>query len=222
MILPNAVAVFLLVWQVSSRASIFSVLLSVSIVWLFQCQQLQNLWRNLGFLFALSFSALLAKQILVPSKYLLPGLDISSDLGRLEIWRCYALLPFGGNNRFLYGIGFDRANEFCRDPIQGGVAEHAHNLYFQLFASSGILGLFGLVVLLVLIGLAWMDAGERLDPFTYLAGQLMLAYSLLQGFFDLSLLHWPFPLVLTGLVLGIPLSASRPALSPSSVRNRGS
>ena len=86
--------------------------------------------------------------------------------------------------RFLYGIGFDRANEFCRDPIQGGVAEHAHNLYLQLFASSGILGLFGLVLVLLLLGSSWKDAREQLDPLTSRAGQLMLAYTLIQGCFD--------------------------------------
>ena len=212
---------FFLVWQIGSRASILSVPLSISIVWSLQRLQIQNLCRNTLLLFGLAFSALLAKQTLSPSKYLLPGLDVSSDMGRLEIWRCYVSIPFSGNNRFLYGIGFDRASEFCRDPIQGGVAEHAHNLYFQLFASSGILGLAGLMLLLVLLGSSWRDVGDQLDPLVSRAGHLMLTYTLIQGCFDLSLLHWPVTLVLTGLLLGIPLGTSRPAWSKSSVCNRG-
>ena len=95
-----------------------------------------------------------------------------------------------------------------------------HNLYLQLFASSGILGLFGLVLVLILLGSSWKDAREQLDPLTSRAGQLMLAYTLIQGCFDLSLLHWPMTLVVTGLALGIPLSVS-PQHGPSSVLIEG-
>ena len=151
-------------------------------------------------------AVLLTKQLLSPSSAGIPGIDLSSDTGRLAIARCYSAIPFSGNNRFLYGIGFDRADEFCRDPIQGGVAEHAHNLYLQLFANTGVLGLFGLVVLLALLVQAWRSAAHEMDPFPRAAGQLVLLYTLIQGFVDLSLLHWPVTLILTGVLLGIPLS----------------
>ena len=46
-----------------------------------------------------------------------------------------------------------------------------------------------------------------------LAGQLALLYTLIQGLFDLSLLHWPVTVVLTGVLLGIPLSWHRSSAS---------
>ena len=219
--LVTAAVAALMVWQTGSRAALLAAALSVCLLWLRQQASRAMVWRSVALLGLGSVTALLAKQLLSPSSAGIPGVDLSSDAGRLAIAHCYSAIPFSGNNRFLYGIGFDRADQFCRDPIQGGVAEHAHNLYLQLFASSGILGLFGLVLLLLLLGLSWRAAGAQLDPLTSRAGQLMLAYTLIQGCFDLSLLHWPVTLVVTGLALGIPLSASNAALSQSSVRNRG-
>ena len=211
----------LMVWQTGSRAALLAAALSVCLIWLRERASRIIVWRSVALLGLGSATALLLKQLLSPSSVGIPGVDLSSDAGRLAIARCYGAIPFSGNNRFLYGIGFDRAEQFCRDPIQGGVAEHAHNLYLQLFASSGILGLFGLVLVLLLLGSSWKDAREQLDPLTSRAGLLMLAYTLIQGCFDLSLLHWPVTLVVTGLALGIPLSVSRAAWSPSSISNRG-
>ena len=85
------------------------------------------------------------------------------------------------------------------------MAEHTHN-HLQLFANTGVLGLFGLVVLLALLVQAWRSAAHEMDPFPRAAGQLVLLYTLIQGLFDLSHLHWPVTLVLTGVLLGIPLS----------------
>ena len=217
----SVVVAAVMVWQTGSRAALLAAAISISLIWLREQASKIIVWRSVALLGLGSATVLLLKQLISPSSAGIPGVDFRSDAGRLAIAHCYSSIPFSGNNRFLYGIGFDRANEFCRDPIQGGVAEHAHNLYLQLFASSGILGVFGLVLMLVLLCLSWRDAGEQLDPLTSRAGQLMLAYTLVQGCFDLSLLHWPVTLVFTGLALGIPLSASRALWPSSSVSNRG-
>ena len=78
-------------------------------------------------------------------------------------------------------------------------------LFFFLYLSvvRSLLCLF--VLLLLLLGWSWRDAAQQLDPVTSRAGRLMLAYTLIQGCFDLSLLHWPVTLVITGIALGIPL-----------------
>ena len=180
--------------------------MSVALLSIKQSSRFGPIWKRGLSVIAVGSVAWAFKQLLRPSSAGIPGIDLSSDSGRLAIARCYSAIPFSGNNRFLYGIGFDRSDEFCRDPIQGGVAEHAHNLYLQLFANTGVLGLFGLVVLLALLVQAWRSAALEMDPFPRVAGQLVLPYTLIQGFVDLSLLHWPVTLILTGVLLGIPLS----------------
>jgi len=204
--LAAVVVAAVMVWQTGSRAALLAAALSAGLVWLRKQATSTEVWRGITLLGLATGAVLLTKQLLAPSSAGIPGIDLSSDTGRLAIARCYSAIPFSGNNRFLYGIGFDRADEFCRDPIQGGVAEHAHNLYLQLFANTGVLGLFGLVVLLALLVQAWRSAAHEMDPFPRAAGQLVLPYTLIQGFVDLSLLHWPVTLILTGVLLGIPLS----------------
>ena len=196
----------LMVWQTGSRAAVVAAVVSAALLWIKQGSRLGSIWKRGLLLIGLGAAVLALKQLFRPSSTGIPGIDLSSDTGRLAIAQCYGSIPFSGDNRFLYGIGFDRADEFCRDPIQGGVAEHAHNLYLQLFANTGVLGLFGFVFLLALLVQAWRSTALEIDPFPRVAGQLVLLYTLIQGFVDLSLLHWPVTLILTGVLLGIPLS----------------
>ncbi|CAK27074.1 Uncharacterized conserved membrane protein [Synechococcus sp. RCC307] len=198
-----------MVWQTGSRAAFVAAVVSAALLWIQQGIGLGQVCKRGFLLLGFGAAALAAKQLLRPSSTGIPGIDLSSDTGRLAIAQCYGAIPFSGNNRFLYGVGFDRAGEFCSDPINGGVADHAHNIYLQLFASSGVLGVFGLFLLLALLVQAWRSAAPVMDPFPLVAGQLALLYTLIQGFLDLSLLHWPVTLVLTGVLLGIPLSWHR-------------
>ena len=201
-----------MVWQTGSRAALVSSAVAAGLLWMQRGVGLGSICKR-GLVFSgFAAVALAAKQLLRPSSTGIPGIDLSSDIGRLAIAQCYGGIPFSGNNRFLYGIGYDRANDFCDDPINGGVADHAHNIYLQLFASTGVLGLCGLAFLLALLVLAWRSAAPEIAPFPSAAGQLALLYTLIQGFFDLSLLHWPITLVFTGVMLGIPLSAARAQL----------
>ena len=195
-----------MVWQTGSRAAFVAAVVSAALMWIQQGVGLGPLCKRGLLLLGLGAAALAAKQLLRPSSTGVPGIDLSSDTGRLAIAKCYGAIPFSGNNRFLFGIGFDRAGEFCADPIHGGVAQHAHNFYLQLFANTGVLGVFGLVLLLALLVQAWRSAATEMDQFPQVAGQMVLLFTLIQGLFDLSLLHWPVTLVLTGVLLGIPLS----------------
>ena len=198
-----------MVWQTGSRAALVAAAFTPALLWIQQGTLLGSIWKRGFFLSVLAAAALAVKQLLRPSNTGIPGIDLSSDTGRLAIARCYSAIPFSGNNRFLYGIGFDRSGEFCSDPIHGGVADHAHNVYLQLFASTGVLGVLGLVLLVALLVLAWRSAAPGMDAFPRVAGRLVLLYTLIQGFLDLSLLHWPVTLVFTGVLLGIPLSWHR-------------
>ena len=195
-----------MVWQTGSRAALVAASIAAALLWIQQGTLFGSIWKR-GLLFSvLGAVALAVKQLLQPSSTGIPGIDLSSDTGRLAIARCYTAIPFSGNNRFLYGIGFDRTGEFCADPIHGGVADHAHNIYLQLFASTGVLGIVGLVLLLALLVVVWRSAAPGMEPFPRTAGQLVLIYTLVQGFLDLSLLHWPVTLVFTGVMLGLPFS----------------
>ena len=196
----------LMVWQTGSRAAVVAAVVSAALLWIKQGSRFGVFWKRGVLLLGLGAVALAFKQLLRPSSTGIPGIDLSSDTGRLAIAQCYGAIPFSGNNRFLYGIGFDRAGEFCSDPIHGGVADHAHNLYLQLFASTGVLGLFGFLLLLAMLLRAWHISSSTMDAYPRQVGQLVLLYTLIQGCLDLSLLHWPVTLVLTGVLLGIPLS----------------
>ena len=195
-----------MVWQTGSRAAVVAAVVSAALLWIKQGSRFGVFWKRGVLLLGLGAVALAFKQLLRPSSTGIPGIDLSSDTGRLAIAQCYGAIPFSGNNRFLYGIGFDRAGEFCADPIHGGVADHAHNLYLQLFASTGVLGLFGFLLLLAMLLRAWHISSSTMDAYPRQVGQLVLLYTLIQGCLDLSLLHWPVTLVLTGVLLGIPLS----------------
>lgn len=210
-----AALALLMVWQTGSRAALISSLGALALVLLRERAAKGQLWRDLLGLLGLAAGAVALKQLLRPSSTGLPGLHLSSDLGRLEIGQCYIQLPFSGSNRLLYGVGFERPKDFCHQQIHGGVADHAHNLYLQLWADSGLLGLLGLGLLLALLLISWKRAEPLLDPLARRVGQAALVYTLLQGCFDLSLLHWPVTQVFTGVLLAIPLAVLPPAAVPS-------
>jgi len=204
----------LMVWQTGSRAAVVATVVSAALVWIKEGSCVRVIWKRGLLLMGFGVVALVAKQLLRPSSTGIPGLHLTSDSGRLALAQCYAALPFSGNNRFIYGIGFDRAGQFCADPIRhgmgismhGGVADHSHNMFLQLFASTGVLGLFGFLLLLAMLFQAWHISSSVMDAYPRQVGQMVLVYTLIQGCLDLSILHWPVTLVLSGVLLGIPLS----------------
>ncbi|MCP9916700.1 O-antigen ligase family protein [Cyanobium sp. ATX 6F1] len=81
--------------------------------------------------------------------------NLISDQGRIDLWRCYASLPFSGNNRFLFGAGYGKARQLCQIFLPGHdrPLTHAHNLPLQIWAKSGTLPLAALLVALATLGL---------------------------------------------------------------------
>lgn len=197
---------FLMAWQTGSRASIFSFLIAISLFWVFSNFSVASLFKKSCFIFFVGFTGLIVKQFVSPSATGIPGFDVVSDLGRLSIAQCFVSIPFSGNNRFIYGVGFDQINLFCADPVNGGIAEHAHNIYLQLFAISGVLGIVGLLFLGIAFFRAWNGVDSSLSCFSSRTGKLLATYIIFQGFFDLSMIHWPFSIAVTGIFLSIPLS----------------
>ena len=151
-------------------------------------------------------------RVILSSNSSLPGLKAGSDLGRLMAYECFAALPFTGNNRLIYGVGFDRVGELCKVEFQGLTLDHAHNLYLQIWASTGILGVMGIILIVLLLLQQYSRIQELMPEPIRLCWQAASVYVLAQGFFDASLLHWPVILIYTGVLVGIPYSF-KPAIS---------
>ena len=121
-------------------------------------------------------------------------------------YECFAALPFTGNNRLIYGVGFDRVGELCQVEFQGLTLDHAHNLYLQIWASTGILGILGVILVIFLVLREYFCVQDLMPLPIRLCWQVASVYVLAQGFFDASLLHWPVILIYTGVLVGIPYS----------------
>ncbi len=204
----SSVLALFLIWQTASRAALASALIAFSFVFLRERARKGNIWQPLLLLIAITVLGIGIKQLLRPSSTGIPGLNLSSDLGRILIGQCYFKLPFSGSNRLLHGVGFQRPEEFCHQVINGGIADHAHNIYLQIWANSGLLGLVGLSIFAILLFSYWRQSENYLDPLPRRIGQAVLIYTLVQGCFDISLLHWPITQVFTGILLAIPFCAA--------------
>ena len=206
--IASILSIFLL-WQAQSRAGMIATAAAIGIV------KLKDEYFRGRFLKASTITAAAGVAILISLRFMRPssiinaaGIDFKSDLGRLQIQNCYINLPFSGNNRFLYGIGFEHKDKFCKDEMITGVLEHAHNIYIQIWANTGIIGLIGMLLLLALLVTQWRKKDKYLNPILSRAGLALLIYVLLQGAFDATIIYWPVTQVFTGILLAIPFCAT--------------
>ncbi len=202
---PFPLLLFVYLWQTGSRAALISVLVSCSVVFIAHEIKKKSFWRSI----ALASVALVITYLLraiLSNNSSLPGLKTGSDLGRLMAYECFAALPFTGNNRLIYGVGFDRVGQLCQVEFQGLTLDHAHNLYLQIWASTGILGILGVILVIFLVLREYFCVQEIMPLPIRLCWQVASVYVLAQGFFDASLLHWPVILIYTGVLVGIPYS----------------
>ena len=202
---PFPLLLFIYLWQTGSRAALVSALVSCLVVFVFRQIKKKNFWKSVGFTSILLIIVYLLRAIL-SSNSSLPGLKAGSDLGRLMAYECFAALPFTGNNRLIYGVGFDRVGELCKVEFQGLTLDHAHNLYLQIWASTGILGVIGILLIVLLVLQQYSCVQELMSAPIRLCWQAASVYVVAQGFFDASFLHWPVILVYTGVLVGIPYS----------------
>lgn len=198
---------FISILETGSRAALLSSILSISFIFLCDQGRRENIWRNILILISASLTGLAFKQLLSPSSLGMPGINKLSDIGRFLIGKCYISLPFSGNNRFLYGIGFEQQENFCRQ-VNGHTITHAHNLYIHIWANTGLLGILGLTLFITMIISVWQESGNNLEPFFRMIGHGALVYILLQSCFDISMLHYPISLILTGIMIAIPIKRS--------------
>ena len=202
---PFPLLLFIYLWQTGSRAALISGLASCLVVFAVSQIKKKNLWKSVGFTSIILIIAYLLRAIF-SSNSSLPGFKTGSDLGRLMAYECFAALPFTGNNRLIYGVGFDRVGELCQVEFQGLTLDHAHNLYLQVWASTGILGVLGVLLLIFLVLRQYYSVRVLMPEPICMSWQAASVYVLAQGFFDASLLHWPVILIYTGVLVGIPYS----------------
>ncbi|MEY4355687.1 MAG: hypothetical protein RLZZ89_755 [Cyanobacteriota bacterium] len=207
-LIASILSIFLL-WQAQSRAGMIATAAAIGIV------KLKDEYFRGRFLKASTITAAAGVAILISLRFMRPssiinaaGIDFKSDLGRLQIQNCYINLPFSGNNRFLYGIGFEHKDKFCKDEMITGVLEHAHNIYIQAWANTGIIGLIGMLLFLALLVTQWRKKDKYLNPILSRAGLALLIYVLLQGAFDATIIYWQVTQVFTGILLAIPFCAT--------------
>ena len=199
----------LIIWQLKSRAGLLAMAIAIGIV------KLKDEYFRGRFFKAFTITAAAGIAMLTNLKFMRPssinnaaGIDFRSDLGRLQIQNCYIHLPFSGNNRFIYGIGFEHKDKFCKNEVIAGVLDHAHNIYIQVWANAGIIGFTGMLLFLALIVAQWRKKDKSLNPTLSRVGLAILIYVLLQGAFDASIIHWPITQVFTGILLAIPFCAA--------------
>ena len=199
----------LIIWQLKSRAGLLAMAIAIGIV------KLKDEYFRGRFFKAFTITAAAGIAILTNLKFMRPssinnaaGIDFISDLGRLQIQNCYIHLPFSGNNRFIYGIGFEHKDKFCKNEVIAGVLDHAHNIYIQVWANAGIIGFTGMLLFLALIVAQWRKKDKSLNPTLSRVGLAILIYVLLQGAFDASIIYWPITQVFTGILLAIPFCAA--------------
>lgn len=197
-----ALGCLFIIWLSGARAAFISFSISCLVIWMIQGKFSRPLlMKRCFFLLLISVIALGVKQLLRPTSYGVPGLDLASDLGRLLIAKCFLSVPFTGSNRFLYGVGVDQINDVCRDDILGGIPDHAHNLFIQIFASSGLVGLLALLIVVYLFFHLVFSSQFNLQYLTKVSSQLIILYVFVQSFLDLSWLHWPISIVLTSILI---------------------
>ena len=199
----------IVLWQTGSRASLLSAGAALVLTALWQARQTSFFWLKVACAAVLAAVAYPLKLLFfAPPPAPTSAGAHASELARFVVFQCYSQIPFSGSNRLLYGVGFDRVAEFCNQPIDGLSVplHHAHNLYLQVFAATGLLGLVGCVLIGLLLLQAWGSSIKRIPLELQWISFSVLLYTLFQGLFDLSLLHWPIAVGFTGLLLGVPLA----------------
>lgn len=156
--------------------------------------------------------------------------NLENDAARLRLWGCYLGVPFTGSNRFLWGVGYERAWQvMCTAREVGRPLSHAHNLFLQVWAENGVAGLLfllcwmGWVVQRLILNLRQpCQNSKRLLLF---ASSSLVIYLVGFNLFELGMIKVPLFMVCFGLFLAAPFSieANPPdqqALSELSSRQR--
>jgi O-antigen ligase len=135
--------------------------------------------------------------------------NLENDAARLQLWGCYFGLPFTGENRFIWGAGYEKAwRVWCNAEKLGRPMSHAHNLILQVWGENGIAGAGFLLGWLGWIGSRAVRNARGLstggDPVIVFASSALLIYLIGFNLFELGMMKVPLLLFCFGLFLASP------------------
>ncbi|WP_413295539.1 O-antigen ligase family protein [Synechococcus sp. MIT S9452] len=200
-----------LLWMTGSRAALVSVIVSMY----------AGLFNKFGFRSrvvrfftiggALALLILLTRTLYLYFNYPPDASPFfGSELGRLEALKCFLKLPFSNEGNLVYGSGFESLKELCSSPVKilSSSPDHAHNLYVQVWAGSGLMGLIALGSLAYIMCSTYRALPKSANSLIDSTWIMFLFYVGISGIFDLSYAHWPVTVFWSGLFLGMPFSGS--------------
>lgn len=202
---------FSLLWMTGSRAALVSVAVSMyaGLINRFGFRSRVIKFLTIGVAFVLL--ALLTRTLYLYSNYPSGASPFfGSELGRLQALKCFLKLPFSNEGNFVYGSGFGSLKELCSSPVKilSTSPDHAHNLYVQVWAGSGVMGLIAVGLVAYVMCSTYRDLPKSANSLIASTWVMFLFYIGISGIFDLSYAHWPVTVFWSGLFLGMPFSGS--------------
>lgn len=195
LLIPSTGLCLLLSYATTSRAALaltpLSAALALSISWREPIAHLlkswlERHWRRMCWVLAGTMMAALASAqrfLSAPVATQLAAMygreNLENDLGRLKVYSCYAELPFKGENRFFYGVGYQNSwQKWCTPEVLGRQLHHAHNLLLQIWGDAGavptvfLLICFSLILIRIWrnsLTLSWRTNTGVLSVFIYIS-----------------------------------------------------
>lgn len=198
-----------LLWMTGSRAALVSVAVSMYAGLINKFGLRSRIIKFLIIGGALALLSLLTRTLYLYFNYPPDASPFfGSELGRLEALKCYIKLPFSEEGNILYGSGFVSLKELCSTPVKilSSSPDHAHNLYVQVWAGSGLMGLIAIGLVAYVVCSTYRALPKSENVLTTSTWIMFLFYISISGVFDLSYAHWPVTVFWSGLLLGMPFS----------------
>ena len=193
---------FMLLLLTKSRSNIIGLSLYIILYYIFFKYQKKNLiYIGIAILFSIIASVIIYKQNLF-------NFNLYSLQARVTIFKYLYKLVI--NKSIMTGFGFDSTSIFMHYPFLSdftffvdffknhGIHLHAHNLFLQVFVSTGLVGLCTSIFLLIILLKVILS---KLKEKNFIYRFLLLTFILVQSFFDFTLTDCFIIIPLTLIVL---------------------
>ncbi len=182
------ILLILLLVITKSRSNIIGLILYIIFYYIFFKYQKKNLtYIGMVILFSIIISIILYKENIF-------NFNIYSIQARVIIFKYLSKLVI--DKSILTGFGFDSTSIFMHYPFLSdftffvdffknhGIHLHAHNLFLQIFVSTGLLGLSTSILILIILLKSILS---KINEKNYIFRFILLTFILIQSFFDFTL-----------------------------------